>query len=311
MREDRRHAVSVAVWLVLLLSLSSHVFASPDPLQERRSGLIGALQHLRGMAGKVAAGHAPHIEVRGCDRYPDGHVQHDVDPAQLLLDELAGGLDTGLACLSGQGPMGRLHPYHEYQAHRLLSLFESTRAKTFHCVDDSMFATAVATPPGGTHIDDPLYQQLRQVRFPAVILDTYRLGGLLSRRLDDRAYRDFFHLAEDQIFEHRNGQPLRLPSLHRYRDRRALLFHEVVHWLGHEHSAVRPDLAHLYETCCFGGSDYIHDDALNRRYQRQACDILADDELWSVAYNPYRQMRVWHHKAYDRLKPDMRADYTD
>ena len=89
----------------------------------------------------------------------------------------------------------------------------------------------------------------------------------------------------------------------------ALLFHEMVHWLGHEHSAIYPDMAHLYETCCFGGSDYIDDPQQNARFQASACRILKDDDLWSNAYSRYRQMRQWHFKDYGRLKIMMRDSY--
>jgi hypothetical protein len=172
-----------------------------------------------------------------------------------------------------------------------------------------MFATAVATGPRGSSADDPLYPQLRGVDYPAVVLDTYRLGGILSRQYDDETYRSFFHLEDAQIIEHRHGQPLRPANLHRYRNLAGLLFHETIHWLGHEHSALYPDLTHLYETCCFGGSDYIRDPARNRAHQQTACAILQDEDLWSGGTSPYQQMRVWHHKDYDTLKSRMRADY--
>jgi hypothetical protein len=274
-----------------------------EPLLARTERIVDRL--LAG-SGEAAPGD---LRIEHCSGYPYAE-QADPDGANArLVGDLAAGLATGLACLAGQGPMGRLHPYHEYQAHRLLKLFESDRPKTFRCVADEMFATAVATGPTPPAADDPLYAQLRGVPHPAVVIDLYRLGGLLSRRFDDATYRNFFHLAEDQILEHRSGQPLRANNLHRYRDRPSLLFHEVVHWLGHEHSAIFPDVAHLYETCCFGGSDYIDDDERNRRHQASACRILKDDALWSEGHNRYRQMRVWHYKGYDRLKSDMRADY--
>jgi hypothetical protein len=210
--------------------------------------------------------------------------------------------------MAGHSEAGRLHPYHEYQAHRLLTLFESEDSKTFRCVEDDMFAVAVATGPNGASASDPLFKQLQSVTFPAVVLDTFRLGGVLSRRYDDKTYREFFHLRDDQIYEHRNGQPLRPANLHRYQDRAGLLFHEVVHWLGHEHSALYPDMAQLYETCCFG-TEYINDPSLAAVHQQTACMILQDDELWSSSYNRYQQMRIWHHKGYDRFKGAMRTDY--
>ena len=249
------------------------------------------------------------IRIQQCDAYPYHDPTTSGSGASQLIEDLRKGLETGLLCLAGKGAMGRLHPYHEYQAHRLLTLFENDQPKTLHCVADQMFATAIATSPGGTDFGDPLVRQLSLVEHPGVLLDTYRLGGILSRKHDDETYRAFFHLDESQIQEHRNGQPLRPANLHRYKKRPALLFHETVHWLGHQHSALYPDLTHLYETCCFGGSDYIDDDARNRRYQQKACEILRDDEIWSQSYKPYKQMRLWHFKGYDRLKPMMRADY--
>jgi hypothetical protein len=299
---------------VLLCSQSLH--AAPgalQPLAERTEAIVGSLG--AGALQAVDDGQAwtrPELNlvVHGCAPYPYSEDAHGAAAgARLLLDDLAQGLRKGLQCLGGQGPAGRLHSYHEYQAHRLLTLLESDRRKTFQCVEDQMFATAVATSPRGVSAGDPLYRQLRQVKHPGVVFDTFRLGGVLSRQYDDETYQAFFHLRDEQILEHRNGQPLRPANLHRYRNRPALVFHELVHWLGHEHSAIRPDLTMLYETCCFGGSDYISDAGLNRDYQARACTILKDDGLWSSSYHPYKQMRVWHHRGYDQLKGDMRADF--
>lgn len=253
------------------------------------------------------------VQVEGCSSYPYGAGRSGAAARGTLYRDLADGLATGLQCLSGRGPMGPLHPYHASEADRLIALFTSPRSKTltFKCVEDAMFATAVATGPGAVPADDPLFAQLSKVRFPAVILDTHRLGGLLSRRFDDATYRNVYHLGDEQILEHKTGQPLRADSLHRYRNRGALLFHEIVHWLGHQHSAIYPDIAHLYETCCFGGSDYISDPASNRGYQQTACTILKDDRLWAAGNSRDQQMRLWRHSGYDRLKTRMRADYSD
>ncbi len=309
-----RRIGSFLVCLIGLLFGGTGTAADKDlfTLGERTDRLLTRM--IAAQPVSVTTGHHalsdPAISVRSCSTYPYGETQAPDDAARQLIDDLTDGLRTGLRCMSGLGPMGRLHQFHEYQAHRLLGLFESPQTKSFQCVDDVMFATAVATSPDGLSADDPLYAQLRKVTHPAVILDTFRLGGLLSRRFDDETYRNFFHLADDQIYEHRNGQPLRADSLHRYQDRAALLFHEVVHWLGHQHSAIYPDLAHLYETCCFGGSDYIDDDAANRGHQKTACAILKDDSLWAHGHSRYRQMRVWHLKGYDDFKTRMRADYA-
>lgn len=48
--------------------------------------------------------------------------------------------------------------------------------------------------------------------------------------------------------QHRRGRPARPPNPHRLANRPALLFHEMIHWLGREHTADRPDLAPLYAT---------------------------------------------------------------
>jgi hypothetical protein len=301
--------------MVILACLVAPTHAAnglPGPLGERSRALLEHLDPSALVSGSTPAQRSlPQLAVRieSCDAYPYQTGQGATPGPATLVEDLRDGLDTGLRCLAGEGPMGRLHPYHEYQAHRLLSLFEDERPKTFQCVADEMFAIAVASGPRGAGPKDPLARQLSRVEHPAVVIDTYRLGGLLSRRHDDETFRAFFHLDEAQILEHRSGQPLRAANLHRYRDRAGLLFHEVIHWLGHQHSAIYPDLTHLYETCCFGGSDYIRDPATNRAHQRTACDILKDDEIWSEAYKPYRQMRLWHYKGYDGFKARMRADY--
>lgn len=244
------------------------------------------------------------VAVVDCDDYPYHRIEAEAE--QHLVADLAEGIQQGLSCLSGQGPQGELHPYHRLQAERLLELLESPQLKTFRCVADRMFANAVATtnqPPAG---DDRL---LRDVRHPSVLLDTFRIGGLLSTAHTESTYRDFFKLNDEQIREHLTGSPLRLDGNHRYQNMPALLFHELVHWLGHEHSAIYPDVTHLYETCCFGGSDYIDDAQVNQYFQAKACGVLRDAELWDRAHNSYQQMRFWHHKGYDQLKAEMRDQY--
>lgn len=244
------------------------------------------------------------VRISGCESYPYGAVSPAAAAAQRLRDDLQEGLRQGLQCLAGEGPAGALHPYHEVQARRLVVLLESPQIKNFHCVADEMYADAVATQAEPLPEGDGLATVLQRVRHPAVVLDVYRIGGLLSQRYSEETYRQFFNLSEPQIREHLTGQPLHLDSSHRYGDMPALLFHEMVHWLGHSHSYIHPDVTHLYETCCFGGSDYIDDPALNRQYQLEACNILRDDELWSA--NRYQKVRLWHHKGYDRLKGRMR-----
>lgn len=304
-------------WLCLFwacLLVTAH--AAPWPavlLAERTAALVDQLgtgDLISDAANGISTLPDVPLRIEHCGGYPY-EARRDAATAHAeLLDDLRDGLATGLSCLAGNSAAGRLHPYHEYQAHRLLNLFEHDQTKTLRCVSDEMFATAVATGPNPLEADDPLVQQLKRVTYPAIVLDTYRLGGLLSRTHDDETFRAFFHLNDAQILEHRYGLPIRAKNLHRFKNRPALLFHEVVHWLGHQHSAIRPDMAHLYETCCFGGSDYIDDGALNRGHQQTACNILRDDELWTDSFSPYRRMRIWHHKGYDEFKKTMRDDYT-
>jgi hypothetical protein len=302
-------------WLCLIwasLPVTAHASDSTHvTLADRTDALISKLD-IGAMVDRATSSTLPAIQltIEQCGGYPYEEPRETAMAHADLLGDLRQGLATGLSCLAGSGPAGKLHPHHEHQARRLLGLLESQQPKTIRCVADQMFATAVATAPIPLEPGYPLADQLKLVSYPGIVLDTYRLGGLLSRAYDDDTFRSFFHLNDEQIFEHRNGQPIRPPSLHRFKDRPALLFHEMVHWLGHEHSAIHPDLAHLYETCCFGGSDYIDSDALNRGHQQTACNILRDEQLWADGTSIYKQMRIWHHKGYGKLKKAMRNDYA-
>jgi hypothetical protein len=63
--------------------------------------------------------------------------------------------------------MGRLHPYHEEQARRLIALLESEQTKTFLCVADEMYADAVATQKTPLPNFDDLAEIVQRVRHPA------------------------------------------------------------------------------------------------------------------------------------------------
>ena len=293
--------------LLLLIPLAGKA-AQIAPLGERLDRLLARLDPALAVStpGGLALP-AAHLQTRGCENYPYNRTSPGAQTR--LIEDLRSGLRRGIACLAGQGPAGRLHPYHEYQAHRLLSVLESKQRKTFRCVADQMFANAVASTKQLPPRDDALYRLLRETPHPAVVLDTFRIGGLLSTRHSPDTYRSFFKLSDKQIREHLTGSPLRLGGNHRYRQLPALLFHEMVHWLGHEHSGVYPDIAHLYETCCFGGSDFIDDAQSNAGFAQRACGILQDAELWADANSPYRKMRLWRHKGYDQLKLQMREHY--
>lgn len=244
------------------------------------------------------------IKVQQCDSYPYGKRRAQGAALKQFRADLQHAIDTGLQCLAGNGPMGKLHPYHAVQGRRLKALLESEQRKSFLCVADEMYADAVATQQAPLPDSDGLAGVVRRVPHPGVVMDVYRIGGLLSRRYSEETYRSFFNLNDEQIKEHLTGSPLHLDNTHRYQKMPALLFHEMVHWLGHSHSYINPDVTTLYETCCFGGSDFISDDKLNEKYQLEACNILRDGELWSA--NNYRKVRLWHYKGYDQFKGRMR-----
>lgn len=248
------------------------------------------------------------IKIIGCNNYPY-HQNTSLDEGEAnLINDLKAGLAKGLRCLAGQGPQGALHPYHLYQGLKLLRLIENGQTKTFKCVEDQVFAYSVAKGPRGQDTGNSMQDILGPLPPYSVILDTYRIGGFISNKHSEDDYRNFFKLKDNQITELLTGTPLRLKGVHRYQDLPALLFHEMVHWLGHTHSNMYPDVTHLYTTCCFGGSDYIEDEAVNEGFQQQACNILKDDELWSA--NKYQQMRQWRYKGYDQLKREMRGQYN-
>jgi len=246
------------------------------------------------------------IQVTGCEDYPYHEINQHAGVKRLVSD-LKAGLQHGLQCLSGQAPMGKLHPYHHRQAERLVEVLEDDRPKSLQCVNDKLFAYAMAASPEQKLTDKSLPRQLKGSPRLTILLDTYRIGGLLSQKFDEKTYKEFFKLNKEQIAQQFIGKPLRLESMHRYENLPELLFHEVIHWLGHTHSSIYPDLTFLYDTCCFGGSEYIKDDSINASFQNRACNILKDDELWT-AYR-YQQMRLWQHKGYDQLKREMRDYY--
>ena len=305
----------VSLWaLILLPGLASADHNSPaKPLQQRIDDYLARFsaldQPVEGAETAQQLAEQTGIRVRDCQRYPYHAAEPDPARQMQLLRDIRSALRQGMQCLVGKGPAGYLNVHHEYQAYRLMQILESEQSKTFQCVSDRLYANAVATSPKLPAVDDELYPLMRQTGYPAVILDTYRIGGLLSTSHDIQTYRDFFNLSDSQIQQHLTGHPIRGGDMHRFTNLPALLFHEMVHWLGHEHNAVTPDMAFLYETCCFGGSDYISDAGANSDYQQQACNILKDDELWKATNHKYREMQLWHYKGYDRLKSRMRDDY--
>jgi len=241
--------------------------------------------------------------IENCRNYPY-HNQPDARSGFMTLkNDLKQGLKKGLQCLAGMSETGSLHPYHEKQLLDLLDILESDQTRTLRCVEDEMFAYAVAKPPS----DQQQNKTTRNIPYPALVIDTYRISGFISGKHEPGVYREFFKLDDRQIDQHLNGKPQKLKGMHQYKNRSGLIFHEVVHWLGHEHTNISPDVVFLYETCCFGGSDFISDENSNRHFQQQACSILKDDELWEA--NNYKQMRLWKHKEYNQLKRTMREQY--
>ena len=244
--------------------------------------------------------------IENCRNYPY-HNQSDARSGFMTLkNDLKQGLKKGLQCLAGMGETGSLHPYHERQLLGLLDILESRQTRTLRCVEDEMFAYAVARPPSDQH---QLEQNvaISNIAYPGLVIDTYRISGFISSKHEPSVYREFYKLDDRQINAQLNGKPQKLKGMHQYKNRSGLIFHEVVHWLGHEHTNTSPDVVFLYETCCFGGSDFISNEDSNRQFQQQACSILKDSELWEA--NNYQQMRLWKHKEYNQLKRSMREQY--
>ena len=232
------------------------------------------------------------IRIEDCQSYPYHDNAHGTEGFLKLAGDLRKGLERGLACIAGHGPAGSLHPYHERNADRLVGLLNDDSGKILACVEDQTFAYAIAHPaksPAMSH---------------EVLIDTYRISGFLSRRFERATYRDFFKMSEPLIEDHLTGKPLHLDGMHRYRDLPGLLFHELTHWLGYEHTNLTADVVDLYEICCFGGSDHILDEGVNQGFQLQACNILRDAELWDA--DEATRKRLWHDKGYYRLKREIR-----
>ena len=232
------------------------------------------------------------IRIEDCQNYPYHDNSRDAEGFLKLAADLRQGVEQGLVCMAGLGPAGSLHPYHAVNARRLADLLNDETGKILSCVEDQTFAYAIAHPaksPAMSH---------------EVLIDTYRISGFLSRRFERATYRDFFKLSEPLIEDHLTGKPLHLDGMHRYRDLPGLVFHELTHWLGYEHTNLTVDVVDLYEVCCFGGSDHISDDEVNRGFQQRACSILRDAELWDADEDTRKQL--WHDRNYYLLKRQIR-----
>jgi hypothetical protein len=282
---------------------------SVDARLAKLTARYSAEQHAEYRDGKAnALVVGGNFRIEGCDQYPHHEQTSSLAGFNVLLSDMEQGLQQGLSCLAGHSPAGKLHPFHARQADALLRLLESPLPKTVRCVADKTYAYAIARlPPSADSGSEHFETVAADIRYPGIVIDTYRISGYLSRRHEVAVYRDFFKLDARAIDRHLNVKPQWFEGMHRYRNRASLLFHEMVHWLGHTHGNTYPDVVHLYETCCFQGSDFIQSAEDNARFRDQACAILKDDELWQA--NRYKQMRLWAFKGYDQLKPDMRQAY--
>lgn len=294
-----RFLAGFAVFVLMALNAPSQ---ASNALQSRINALDQRL-------AKIASGvDDSRWRIQGCTNYP----YHDNPRAGLgerrLLNDLRRGLRQGLYCLAGQSSAGRLHPFHENKAVALLKLLESPLPKTVRCVADESYAFAMARlPPRPDDLNQGFDKLAPDAPFPALVIDTYRISGFVTRKHEAPVYRDFFKMDERQIEQHLSGKPQRLRGMHRYRDRASLLFHEMTHWLGFTHGNLEPDVVTLYETCCFNGSDFIRNREQNARFRDQACEILRDAELWDAT--PYRQTRLWHYKGYNSFRQEMSQAY--
>lgn len=298
---------------ILQGSTYADVTAFNDKIQNIMNKFDSNVRYVGNSDNRKAILESVNLQIKECQNYPY-HTQHSpIDGFELLKEDIQQGLEQGLNCLLGQGEAGTLHPYHEYQAIRLIKILENKNVKTFQCVQDKTYAYAVANSPPNNNksprSDEVTNIANNKLPYPGVIIDTFRLSGSVSSKHDDETYLNFFKLGKSQIDLLRTGKPVRLNGMHRYKNLPSLMFHEMVHWLGHEHTNIYPDITHLYDTCCFGGSDFISNKTLNKGFQKQACDILKDDELWRS--NSYRKMRLWRYKEYDQLKRVMRHHYDE
>ena len=305
-----KHRYSASLLLVSLLfaAPSSASDASAPSFEQRVEAILDKLsqpvQSSTTSSNTVTVPSA-NVQYRSCQNYPYHNTANASFSHNILTNDIKQGLKQGLTCLSGNSSAGRLHPYHEHQALKLVRLLESQQTKTVQCVEDEIFAYAVANTPFDPHKKPhPQDKFTAGLPYPAILVDTFRLSGAISNKYDESTYRNFYRLDDEQIEIIRTGKPLQLEGMHRYQNCAGLMFHEMIHWLGHEHSSIYPDVTDLYETCCFGGSDFVADKTKNQALKQQACHILKDDELWSAS--KYRQMRLWKFKGYDQLKQAMR-----
>ena len=301
-------AFQLAVIVLLFFNSPNQALAASNPgptdAADQISQLINAIIAPDDQGHTVSISKS--LQVSGCNDYPY-HDNRKQDGIEQLVKDLRSGLQQGLMCLTGLGPMGKLHPYHETQALRLIYTLENNEPKSLQCVNDELFAYAMAASSQQKISDKALVEKIKGSPQLTILLDTYRIGGLLSQKFEPNTYKVFFKLNNEEIEQHLTGKPLRMKGVQRYENLPGLLFHELIHWLGHLHTNINPDITFLYETCCFGGSEFIKDAQTNADFQARACDILKDDELWSA--HPYKKMRLWKYKEYDQLKRDMREQY--
>ena len=98
------------VVLLLHLAVSQHLHAETTASNTPLDRLLATI-HLP-VDTAESAFITESIKVSGCRDYP----YHDNGPAsglKVLVSDLKAGLQQGLQCMSGQGPMGQLHPYHQ------------------------------------------------------------------------------------------------------------------------------------------------------------------------------------------------------
>jgi len=309
----KKTGLHTGLFFFMAMTMPSYASASlaDDSVSNRIDQLLTRLnspphESVQGMpAHSMIMGSGIHIE--NCKNYPYHNQKSPTQGYLVLANDIRNGLRIGLQCMVGKGPMGTLHHYHRKQAEQLLDILENKQQKTFRCVEDKTFAYAIARPPPELFKQFISDKVIQDVPYPGVAIDTYRLSGFLTRKHEPGIYRDFFKLDDHQIAEHLAGNPQRMDRLHRYNNLKALVFHETVHWLGHAHTNMSPDVVDLYETCCFGGSDFISDHDSNKQFQQRACNILKDDQLWDASKK--QQANLWRKKGYDRLKFDMRKMY--
>jgi hypothetical protein len=180
------------------------------------------------------AGGSTSFAVSGCE----GYSRRNGDYA--LADDFEGGLQAGVGCMAGTGPMGPLGPRVRMEAARLIAYLSSNQEGELECMEE-------VRPKKGCF-------QLPRMR------ERCLLGAQASEVSGANA------IAITCPDDESPGMKINATTARERdpRERRETLFHEMLHWLGYKHySGARGgvDLPYLLALCCMSADG-------------RACDLL-------------------------------------